>query len=69
MTSVLENGLINSEDCKLLDTQCLDAPMYLPLVRRLHLGISSMTHEAKCIQLFSVVDNLLTQRLCSFFNC
>ena len=28
-------------------------------VWRLPLGLSSMCHEAKCIQLFSVVENLL----------
>ena len=45
--------------CKLLDTHNLDLPMYWYSVWRLPLGLSSMRHEAKCIQLFSVVENLL----------
>ena len=61
MMSVFDNGLINADNCKLLDTHVhsLDLPMYWYLVRRLHLGLSSMRHEAKCNYFFSVVDNLL----------
>ena len=47
MISVLDNGLKNTEDCKLLDTHCLNVPMYRYLVGREHLGLSSMPHEAK----------------------
>ena len=45
------------KNCKLLDTHCLDVPVYRYLIRRLHLGLSSMPHEAKCVQSCSV-DNL-----------
>ena len=68
MMLVLENGLINLENCKLLDAHCLDLPMYRYLVRRSHLGLSSMPHEAECIQLFSLVDNLLDCRDLSSFT-
>jgi len=35
MISVLENGVNNEENCKLLDTYCFDVPMYRYLVRRI----------------------------------
>ena len=46
----LENGVKNAENCKLLDTHCLNVPVYRYLVSILHLGLSSMPPlDSNCI--------------------
>ena len=53
---VLDNGVKNTEDCKLLDTHCLNVLIYRYLVSREHLGLSLMLTKQSTINF--KVDNL-----------